>query len=57
MTAFTQWPTWAQLALLVPLVMSYVPIYFACALVSQCIEDRKAKRAQQYRKLEGDGAV
>jgi len=54
MIEFTEWPTWAQVALVVPLIMSYVPIYFACVLINQWIIDRKAKSLQQYKKLNED---
>lgn len=47
MIEFTEWPTWAQVALVVPLVMSYVPVYFVCVLINQCITDGKAKPSQQ----------
>lgn len=44
-------------ALIVPLVMSYLPVYFACVLINQCITDRKAKPSQQYNKLNGNAMV
>lgn len=57
MTAFKDWPLWAQIALVVPIAIAYIPIYFACMLIKECLRDRKFRLSKEYHGLDNNNVV
>lgn len=57
MSSFKDWPLWAQVAVIVPAAISYIPLYFTFVLLKECREGRKIRRSKTYQNLGGDNIV
>lgn len=54
MVPFMEWPLWAQVALILSLVVDYVPIYFAWLCIAQCLRGWRNSTSSGYQAMQGN---